>query len=404
MRTDRSTNPRHRIVVLGAGYAGTAAAGHLARHLHPDDVEITVVNAEPDFVERIRLHQVAAGRQLRRHPLAELFAGTGIRLRVARVVAVDAGQRTVTVAGGAGEDRIGYDTLLYTLGSTVGAGGVAGVDQHAFHVAGRPAALRLRRRLDELGAGAAVLVVGGNLTAIETATELAESRPGLRVTLVTSGELGGWLGPKGRRHLLRAVDRLGIAVHEHTTVERVEPAGAVAADGTAFAADVTVWAAGFAVHPIAAASGVAVEGDGRITVDRMMRSVSHPQVYAAGDSAYVVGDNGRPLPMSCASAGFTRMQATAAIVGDLTGRRIPATALQYLGNCISLGGRDAIFQAVDGDARSRTWSLRGRPAARLKAFVFRGTVWNMRHPTYGLPTRRRRLAAAPRLVPATAAG
>ncbi|MEV4509933.1 FAD-dependent oxidoreductase [Dactylosporangium sp. NPDC049525] len=396
---------RHRIVVLGAGYAGAAAAGCLARHLHPDDVEVTVVNAEPDFVERIRLHQVAAGHRLRRHALAEMFAGTGIQLRVARVVATDARQRTVTVTDGAGTDQIGYDTLLYTLGSTVGDGGVAGVGEHAFHVASRPAALRLQRRLDELDAGGTVLVVGGNLTAIETATEIAESRPGLRVTLVTSGELGGWLGPKGRRHLLRAFDRFGIAVHEHTTVERVEPAGAVAAGGTAFAADATVWAAGFAVHPIAAASGVAVEADGRITVDRMMRSVSHPEVYAAGDSVYVIGDNGRPLPMSCASAGFTRMQATAAIVGDLTGRKVPTTSLQYLGNCIGLGGKDAIFQAVDGDARSRAWSLRGRSAARFKAFVFRGTVWNMRHPTYGLPTtRRHRLATVPRRAPAAAAG
>ena len=58
-------------------------------------------------------------------------------------------------------------------------------------MAARPAALRLRARLDELDEGGKVLVVGGNLTAIETATEIAESRPGLRVDLATSGELGG---------------------------------------------------------------------------------------------------------------------------------------------------------------------------------------------------------------------
>lgn len=79
---------RHRIIVLGAGYAGAYAAGQLARRLHPDDVEITVVTAEPDFVERPRLHQLAAGQELRRHPWGELFAGTGIRVRQARVTAV----------------------------------------------------------------------------------------------------------------------------------------------------------------------------------------------------------------------------------------------------------------------------------------------------------------------------
>jgi NADH dehydrogenase len=386
---------RHRITVLGAGYAGASAAGYLARHLHPADFEITVVNAEADFVERIRLHQLAAGQDLGRHGLAEMFAGTGIRLRLGRVTAIDAGQRTVTVTGGEGSEQVGYDTLLYTLGSTIGDHGVPGVAEHAFHVAGRPAALRLRRRLAELGEDGTVLVVGGNLTGIEAATEIAEARPGLRVTLATSGELGGWLGEQGRRHLLRAFDRFGIDVHEHTTVTRVEQTGAVAADGTVFAADATVWAAGFAVHPIAAAGGLGVADDGRILVDRMMRSVSHPGVYAAGDSAYAIGENGRPLPMSCGSAGFTRMQATAAIIGDLTGQKIARTPLAYLGNCIGLGGRDAIFQVVDGDARSRSWCLRGRPAARVKAFVYRGTVWNMNNPTYGLPARKRRLSAMP---------
>ncbi|MDE3721349.1 FAD-dependent oxidoreductase [Nocardiopsis sp. N85] len=386
---------RHRIIVLGAGYAGASSAGRLARRLHPSDVEITVVNAEPDFVERMRLHQLATGREPRRHGLAEMFAGTGIRLRSARVTAIDADRRTVTVTDGEDTDRLAYDTLLYALGSTAADHGVPGVREHGFHVADRPSALRLRRRLEELGENGTVLVVGGNLTAIEVATEIAESRPGLRVALATSGEPGGWMGSKARRHLMRAFERFGVDVHENTTVTRVEATGAIAADGTSLAADAVVWAAGFAAHPIAADGGLHVEDDGRITVDRMMRSVSHPEVYAAGDGVHVIGDNGRTLPMSCASAGFTGMQATAAIVGDLTGRGIPEKPLAYLGNCVSLGRGDGIFQVVDGEARSRPWSLRGRTAAFVKAFVLRGTAWNMRNPTYGLPTRRYRLAAAP---------
>ncbi|WP_026929379.1 NAD(P)/FAD-dependent oxidoreductase [Glycomyces tenuis] len=386
---------RHHIIVLGAGYAGGYAAGYLARHLHPDDFEITVVNAEADFVERLRLHELAAGHELRRHRLEEIFEGTGARLRVARVTAVDPDHRTVTVVDDEGVDRLEYDTLLYTLGSSVADHGVPGVAEHAFHIAGRPSALRLRERLDELGEHGKVLFVGGNLTAIEGSTEIAALRPGLQVALATDGELGGWLGPKARPHLLRAFDRLGIEVHERTPIERVTATGAVAADGTAFDTDAVVWAAGFAVHPIAAASGLAVEDDGRITVDAEMRSVSHPEVYAAGDSVCAIDKHGRPLPMSCASAGFTSMRATAAILKDLTGRKGANTPLAYLGNCISLGPKDAVFQAVDGQARSKGWALRGRPAAHFKAFVLRGTVWNVGHPTYGRPTRRHRLAAAP---------
>ncbi|WP_054813993.1 NAD(P)/FAD-dependent oxidoreductase [Nocardia arizonensis] len=391
----------HRIVVLGAGYAGAFSAGYLARQLHPDDFEITVVDVEPDFVERLRLHQLAAGQDLRHRPLAELFAHTGIRLRVARVTKVDGEHRTVTVADGEGNvDRLAYDTLLYTLGSTAADHGVPGVAEYAFNVAAKPAALRLRARLDELGGDGKVLVVGGNLTAIEAVTEIAESRPGLRVGLVTSGELGGWLGPKAHRHLLRAFDRFDITVHEHTTIEHVGQAAVVAADGTAFASDATVWAAGFAVHPIAADSGLEVVADGRIAVDRQMRSVSHPDVYVAGDSAFVIGENGRPLPMSCASAGVTSMQATAAIIGDRTGREISRTALSYVGNHISLGRKDAIFQFVDGAARSRSWALCGRTAARAKSAILDTAAWSLTHPTFGRPGHRYRLSTTRQHSPA----
>lgn len=383
---------KHRIVVLGAGYAGAFTAGYLARQLHADDFEITVVNAEPDFVERLRLHQLAAGHQLPHRPLAEVFAGTGIGLRIARATGVDAEHRVVTIVDGEGIDRLEYDTLLYALGSTAADHGVPGVAEHAFHVAGRPSALRLRDRLDELDENGTVLVVGGNLTAIEAVTEIAEARPGLRVGLATSGELGGWLGSKARRHLLRAFDRLGISIREHTEIERVEPTGAVATDGALLAADATVWAAGFAATPLAASSGLAVQANGQITVDRQMRSVSHPEVYVAGDSAFVIGENGHPLPMSCASAGFTGMQAAAAIIGDRTGRKIKATALAYFGNHISLGRKDGIFQLVDGDARAKSGALCGRPAAHVKAAIVAGSGWSISHPTFGMPSHRYRLA------------
>ncbi|MFD3525406.1 NAD(P)/FAD-dependent oxidoreductase [Streptomyces sp. NPDC058653] len=385
---------KHRIVVLGAGYAGAFAAGSLARRLSPADTEITVVNAVPDFVERMRLHQLASGQELASRTLADVFAGTAVRLRLAYVTGVDPGRGTVAVTGEDGDDEIAYDTLLYTLGSSVAHHGVPGVAEYAHDVTGRSSALRLRERLAGLDAGGTVLVVGEGLTGIESATEFAESRPDLSVALAARGELGARLSPKARRHLRGAFDRLGITLHEHTGIRAVEPTRAVAADGRSIPADVTVWSAGFAVDPIAAASGLRVAGTGQIVVDRTMRCVSHPNVYAAGDCAYAIGENGRPLPMSCASAGFTTMQATAAIVARLTGGEVPAIGLKYHGNHISLGRRDAIIQLVDRDVRPKSRFLGGRTAARLKSGVLKGAGWSIAHPTYGLPKRRRRRATA----------
>ncbi|MEV4331898.1 FAD-dependent oxidoreductase [Streptomyces sp. NPDC049597] len=389
---------KHRIVVLGAGYAGAYAAGNLARRLSPADTEITVVNAEPDFVERLRLHQIAAGQEIEAQKLADVFAGTGIRLRLARVTAVDPERHVVTVADADGGGELAYDTLFYALGSHVAHHGVPGVAEHAFDVAGRPSALRLRERLDSLearGGGGSVLVVGDGLTGIETATEIAESRPGLSVTLVARGELGARLSAGARNHLRQACDRLDVTVVEHTVVEAVEATRVLCADGTVLASDATVWTAGFAVSPIAAASGLEVTENGRIVVDRTMRSVSHPNVYAVGDSAHAIGDNGRPLPMSCASAGYTGRQAADAVVGRLTGRRIANGKLVYLGNHISLGRQDGILQMVDDAAQAKPKYVGGRKAARIKAGILTVSLWATSHPTFGLPKRKRRLAAAP---------
>ncbi|CAL9669914.1 NADH dehydrogenase-like protein YjlD [Streptomyces sp. enrichment culture] len=389
---------KHRIVVLGAGYAGAYVAGNLARRLSPADTEITVVNAEPDFVERLRLHQLAAGQEIEAPKLTDVFAGTGIRLRLARVTAVDPERQVVTVADADGGGDLGYDTLLYALGSHVADHGVPGVAEHAFDVTGRPSALRLREHLDRLGRrgeGGRVLVVGEGLTGIETATEIAESRPGLSVTLIAGGELGARLSAGARSHLRQACERLGVTVLERTSVAAVEATRVLCADGAALASDATVWTAGFAVSPIAAAGGLEVTDSGRIVVDRTMRSVSHPNVYAAGDSAYAIGVNGRPLPMSCASAGYTGRQATDAIVGSLTGRSIADTKLVYVGNHISLGRRDGILQMVDGEAQAKPKYVGGRKAARIKAGILKISLWGVSHPTFGMPKRKHRLAAEP---------
>ncbi|WBB61023.1 FAD-dependent oxidoreductase [Streptomyces sp. WMMC500] len=397
---------KHRIVVLGAGYAGAYTAGNLARRLSPADTEITVVNAEPVFVERLRMHQLATGQQIRARRLADVFAGTGVRLRLGRVTAVDPARRTVSVTGGPGarsaahdtlaHDTLGYDTLVYALGSHVADHGVPGVAEHAFNVTGRPAALRLRERLDGLAAGSTVLVVGEGLTGIETAAEIAEARPGLPVTLAARGALGAQLSAGARQHLHETFHRLGVTVREHTCVDAVEAARVRAADGSFLEADATVWTAGFTVPAIAAACGLETTASGQIVVDGTMRSLSHPEVYAVGDSVHATGDNGLPMPMSCASAGSTSRQAVEAITARLTGRPVANTRMDYFGNHISLGRRDGILQLVDDQARARSGYLGGRMAARIKAGVLKGSMWGVFHPTLGKPTRRRRLATTPR--------
>ncbi|WP_280494062.1 NAD(P)/FAD-dependent oxidoreductase [Nocardia asiatica] len=385
---------KHRIVVLGAGYAGANAAGRLAKRLHPADVDITLVNAEPEFVERVRMHQLATGQELKSRVLTEVFAGTGVRVLPARVAAVDADRKTGGIEAADGAREIVYDTLVYALGSAAADCGVPGVAEYAYDIAGKQSALRVRERLAVLGSGATVLVVGGGLTGIEAVTEIAEARPDLEVGLVARGGLGDWLSEKAQQHLRKAFARLGITVHEHTDIARVEPTGAGTAGGRMLPAQMTVWTAGFTVHPIAASTTLRVSATGQIVVDDTMRSVSHPDVYAVGDAALAPGANGDPLRMSCASGVPSAYLAADVIAARLTGRKIPRNSIGYTGQCISLGRRDAIVQWVTPDDQPKPSALTGRSAARVKEFICKSAAWSISYPTAMLPSRRRRITAA----------
>ncbi|MGI5170906.1 FAD-dependent oxidoreductase [Spirillospora sp. CA-253888] len=104
----------------------------------------------------------------------------------------------------------------------------------------------------------------------------AAARPDLDVAIAARGRVGGWLSGRAQRHLRGALDRLGVTVHDHADIARVEANDVVTAAGERIRAQVTVWTAGFTVHPIAAATTLKVSGGGRIVVDAGMRSVSHP--------------------------------------------------------------------------------------------------------------------------------
>ncbi|RRS01643.1 NAD(P)/FAD-dependent oxidoreductase [Glycomyces terrestris] len=383
---------QHRILVLGAGYTGAFAAGRLARRLHPEDVAVTLVNAEPDFVERVRMHQVAAGQDLKPRPFADMFAGTGVELKLAKVTAVDADAKTVAVTTANGTETLRYDTLVYALGSGWNAQGVPGAAEHAFEIASRPGALKLRDRLARMDAGQTITVVGGGLTGVEAATEFAEARPDLKVALVARGGLGDWVSPKGQRHLRKVFAKLGITVHEHTEVAEVRPDAVVTAGGAEIPSAATVWTAGFAVHPIAAATTMDTTDRGQIVVDRDMASVSHPDVFAVGDAGYAIGDAGKPLRMSCASGIPMAQVAADAITARLTGAKAGRAPLAYFQQCVSLGRKEGLIQFVTADDRARSASIRGRFAAGYKELICKGAAWGAANPTYGAPTRRRRTA------------
>ncbi len=160
----------HRIVVLGAGYAGLPAVNRIARQTYRDDVELVLVSTRDRFVERPRLHQLATGQPRPDLPLAG-FLSPGVRLRIGRV------ERLVDHALAFAEATpLSYETLLYAAGSTIDITSVPGVAEHARTVTSPESALAIAAAL-RADTRARVVVCGGGLTGLELAAEVAESFP-----------------------------------------------------------------------------------------------------------------------------------------------------------------------------------------------------------------------------------
>ncbi|WP_433437686.1 NAD(P)/FAD-dependent oxidoreductase [Nonomuraea sp. CA-141351] len=362
------------IVVLGAGYAGLGAAKRAARRLRRADARVTLVNAGDRFVERIRLHQLAAGQRLPDLPLAGLLEDTGIELVVARVIGIDPEARTVRLD--APPYDLSYDVLVYALGSAADLDRVPGVREHAYTLAAVDEAVRLRAHLIDSGE---VTVVGGGLTGIEAATEFACTRPGLRVSLVSAGLIGEGLSVRARRHLHRAFSRMGIAVREHAPVAKVATDGLLLEDGDELRTETVVWAAGFRVPDLAATAGLATDRHGRMLVDRSLRSVSHPEVFGIGDAA-AADRSGRPTRMACQTGLPMGLYGGEAVADLLTGRKPRHARFRYVWQNISLGRHDGVTQFTRSDDSPVDAVLTGRASAAFKESIARGTVWVMRHP------------------------
>lgn len=357
----------HNIVILGAGYAGlTATVGLAARTSHRDDVAITLVSAEQRFTERLRLHQVGAGQELADLHVPTLLAGTGVRFVQGWITAIDPETRTVRVDD---ERDLPYDTLVHALGAVSATADVPGAAEHAHTFDDAHSAHLLAKALqalDERGAGT-VLVAGSGLTGVEAAAEIAEQHPALHVVLAGRDEPGADLGPKAKAYLHKALDRLGVEVRIGE-ITKVTPSGVDLADGESRSADAVLWTSGVRVSPLAARAGLETDAKGRIVTDATLRSVTHPDVYAIGDSAAIRQGYGM-IHGTCQSGIPTGVHASVSIARELKGAQPRPFRFGYLHKPLSLGRGDAVVQFTRPDDSPGWFHLSGRLAVLYKETV-----------------------------------
>lgn len=263
---------KHQIIVLGGGYTGIVVAGQLARRIRAVEASVTLVTGHATRDERMRWHQLATGQQYPLLSIADALKGSGAELMVANVERIDLEQHAVLLDG---EEALHYDSLVIALGSVIDFASVPGAREYAHGLTDVESIMATARQLDAVPDGSRIVVVGGGLTGIELATEVAESHPRLEVVIASARGPGDWLSGPGRSYLGRAFDRLSVE-QIVGRVTRIEEDGVVLADGRKVSSALTFWAGGFRANPIMEASGLSVDELGRARVDATFHSISHP--------------------------------------------------------------------------------------------------------------------------------
>ncbi len=401
---------RPQVVIIGAGFAGLAAAQELAHA--PVDVLIIDRNNYHGFWPL--LYQVAtAGLQaqsitepvraiIRRWRNVRFFLATAERIdRARRVVITD-------------RREVPYDYLIVAAGSATNFFGLDQVERHGFELKDLPDALHLRNHLltrfeqasgetdpERIRQLLTFVVVGGGPTGVELAGAISElinhvlrkDYPTLDFSLsrVMLLEMMDRVLPPFPKSLSRKAQerltRMGVEVRLNTQVTAYEDGTLQIKDGEPLPAETVIWTAGIKGSPLGESLGVELQRGDRVPVTPALHLPDDSRVWIAGDMAYAEGPDKQPYGQLAAVAMQQGRQVGRNIIRSLRGEPLESFRYRDKGILATIGRHAAVARVFNINWSGplawflwlavHLWQLAGFQN-RLQVFI----TWVYRYLTY----------------------
>ena len=368
----RDASRRHRVLILGGGFAGVLTAQELEKRTQRrDDVEIWLVNRENFMLFTPLLPEVCSGTLEARHCVSALRAMLKKRSSwplTATVQRIDLDAQVVTVLGGDGEQhRLGFDTLVIALGGETSTFGIPGIHEYAVGMKTLADAFALRNRVIEMleradlesdpaerQAQLTFVVGGAGFSGVQTAGEIEDFIRKVRrryYPAIGEGQAKGYLIELKDRvmpempaemgeYAARNLARRGYEVLLGTPIKEVrEDAVVIGEERREIPTRTVIWTGGVRPSPLVRESGLECDHAGRAITEPTMQT-SHPAVFAIGDCASIPNPedpDGRPHAPTAQNAVREARRLAQNILARIDGRPMQAFRYAPLGTLASIG-------------------------------------------------------------------
>ena len=360
-----SENGRPRVVILGAGFGGLAAA----MALKGTPVDITVIDRRNYHLFQPLLYQVATAglspAQVAMPIRRILSREKNVTVLMQRVERIDKAMQLVHTA----ERAIPYDYLIVATGARHAYFGHEEWAESAPGLKTIGDATEIRARIlsaferaevtqDEARREALLtfVVVGGGPTGVEMAGAIAElarkvvvrdfrhiDAASARVVLVEAGNrilptMPACLSAKAQRQL----EGLGVEVLPTAAVTHCDAHGVMLADGRQIRSACVLWAAGVMASKAAKWLGAEADRAGRAVVDERLNVPGHDNIFVIGDTAAAKKEDGAPVPGIAPAAKQMGEYAGRAIRALMAGNPVEPFRYRHFGNLATIGRKAAV--------------------------------------------------------------
>src|SRR6516165_9303668 len=360
-----STQARPRIVIIGAGFGGLAAAKQLARA----PVDVTVIDRHNYHLFQPLLYQVATAG-LSPADIASPIRGILRRQKnahviLAKVSGVDTVRKEVVAEG----RRIPFDYLIVATGAEHAyfghdwssyAPGLKTIDDATYlrrrillafeRAESEPDADERRRLLN-------FVVVGGGPTGVEMAGAIAElAKRALasdflsidprcaRIILIEAGpRLLAPFDPSLSEAARRSLEQLGVEVRLRASVAECDCSG-VSLGQARLQTRTIVWAANVKASPVAEWLGADSDRAGRVKVQEDLSVPGYSNIFVIGDAAAATGPDGKPLPGVAPVAKQQGQYVANLLIAQAQGRTLPGFRYRDFGSMATIGRKRAVAQ------------------------------------------------------------